>query len=167
MMVSESCERHRFFSATLHGEVGSAHEEGKHGPHQRGWKDLTFLHFSFFPAPITLFIWSIATHIHRSVTRFLFGFSSHRRNTKIQSGKKDCTMLPCNLAQEFTPHTHTHSVFSHRRQWQPHYSSGKNQYAVIKIQRQPPFVLFFLLFCKMFYLFTDLPFPIILTVLLH
>lgn len=36
MMVSESCKGHRFFSATLHGEASSAHEEGKHGPHQRG-----------------------------------------------------------------------------------------------------------------------------------
>lgn len=36
MTVAESCKGHRFFSATLRGEAGGAHEEGKHGPHQRG-----------------------------------------------------------------------------------------------------------------------------------
>ena len=95
---------------TLHGEEGGAHEERKHGPHQRGWKGSTFHHFFFlYFSPCScshhFFTRSIAIHIHRSVACFLLGFTLHRRSTKKdlcsnQERRSAGQYVPCNPAQK-------------------------------------------------------------------
>lgn len=105
----QSCKGHRF-SAALHGEAGGAHEEGRHGPHQRGWKGFTFLHFFFLFFPLLLLpsLFSRAPLLYISTDQWhVFSLDSYciggtekmifapTRKERVQD-----SMPPCNLAQK-------------------------------------------------------------------